>query len=181
MMAASRASVAPRTIVTMSYTEQILGTIDARIAEANEQMASLESALEALSAEGGEPVEAAVELAATPAAAARTPRKRAAIAPVARPARATRSTRATRGSRGRTRSKLDADGLTAILQSEPEGLSAVVIAERANAAYNQVLELLREREQAGDVRRTGTRRTSLWRLITDEERIAARAAELAAR
>jgi hypothetical protein len=44
-----------------------------------------------------------------------------------------------------------------------------------------VLELLREREQAGEIRREGRRRSTVWRLITDEERIAARAAELAAR
>jgi hypothetical protein len=48
----------------------------------------------------------------------------------------------------------------------------------SNASYRQVLDPLRELENAGPVRRTGTRRTALWRLITDEERIAERAAEL---
>ena len=73
---------------------------------------------------------------------------------------------------------LVADKLETILQGEDEGLSAVTITERSNASYRQVLELLRELENTGRVRRTGTRRTTLWRLITDEERIAERAAEL---
>jgi len=73
---------------------------------------------------------------------------------------------------------LVADKLETILQGESDGLSAVTITERANASYRQVLDLLRELEHTGRVRRTGTRRTTLWRLITDEERIAERAAEL---
>jgi len=52
--------------------------------------------------------------------------------------------------------------------------SAGAIAERAGAGYRRVLALLRELEAAGKVRRTGVRRSTLWRLITDEERIAAR-------
>jgi sugar-specific transcriptional regulator TrmB len=73
---------------------------------------------------------------------------------------------------------LVADKLEAMLHGESGGLSAVTIAERSNASYRQVLDLLRELERTGRVRRTGTRRTTLWRLITDEERIAERAAEL---
>ena len=70
-----------------------------------------------------------------------------------------------------------ADKLETILQGEGEGLSAVTITERSNASYRQVLDLLRELENAGRVRRT-ERAEPLWRLITDEERIAERAAEL---
>jgi sugar-specific transcriptional regulator TrmB len=76
---------------------------------------------------------------------------------------------------------LVADTLEAILHGEGDGLSAVTIAERSNASYGQVLNLLRELESAGQVRRTGTRRSTRWRLITDEERIAERAAELQSR
>ena len=166
----------PRTIVAMSYTDHLLGTIDARIAEAHEQMASLESALEALQVEAANGAVAAAngasEVNGTPAAPVRD------RVPAAR---ANGSARRASGSRARNARKLDADGLTAILEGEAEGLSAVTIAERSGASYNQVLELLRERERAGDIRRSGTRRTSLWRVITDEERIAERAAELAAR
>lgn len=58
-------------------------------------------------------------------------------------------------------------------------MNAVAIAKRANAR-GMVRELLRELESGGRVRGTGTGRASRWRLITDEERIAARTAELEA-
>jgi hypothetical protein len=41
-----------------------------------------------------------------------------------------------------------------------------------------MLARLGELESSGTVRRTGSRRSTLWLLITDEERIAQRAAEL---
>ena len=59
-------------------------------------------------------------------------------------------------------------------------MSAGALAEQAGAGYGRVLALLRELEAAGRVRRTGARRSTLWRLVTDEERIAQRAAELEA-
>jgi hypothetical protein len=68
--------------------------------------------------------------------------------------------------------------LEAMLGESEDGLSAITISKRSNARYQQVLNLLRELEKTGQIRRTGTRRTSLWRFITDEERIAERAAEL---
>jgi hypothetical protein len=73
---------------------------------------------------------------------------------------------------------LGAGELQAMLGEAGEGLSAITISKRFSAGYNRVLGLLRELEAAGQIRRTGSRRTSLWRLITDEERIAERAAEL---
>jgi hypothetical protein len=71
--------------------------------------------------------------------------------------------------------------LESMLSEAEDGLSAIAISRRANAGYDQVLDLLRHLGRAGQVRRTGSRRTSLWRLITDEERIAERAAELESR
>jgi hypothetical protein len=68
--------------------------------------------------------------------------------------------------------------LEAMLSVAGDGLSAVTISKRANAGYDQVRDLLRDLESTGQVRRTGSRRTSLWRLITDEDRIAERAAQL---
>lgn len=65
-----------------------------------------------------------------------------------------------------------------MLRNAENGLSAGAIAKAANARDRQVRELLSERESAGQVRRTGAGRGTRWRLITDEERIAARAAEL---
>jgi hypothetical protein len=70
--------------------------------------------------------------------------------------------------------------LEAMLRESEAGLSAITISKRSNAGYSQVLGLLRDLEGTGQVRRSGTRRTSLWRLVTDEERIAERAAELEA-
>ncbi|HXO06798.1 MAG TPA: hypothetical protein VN880_02130 [Solirubrobacteraceae bacterium] len=58
------------------------------------------------------------------------------------------------------------------------GLSANAIAQQVGAGYNRTLKLLRELEAAGQVRRSGSRRSTVWRLITEEEHIAQRAAEL---
>ena len=52
---------------------------------------------------------------------------------------------------------------------------------RANGDRDQVLTLLRELEAAGRIRRTGQRRSTRWHVITDEDRIRERAAELASR
>jgi hypothetical protein len=71
-----------------------------------------------------------------------------------------------------------AGGLEELLGQAEEGLSAVTIAKRSSASYRQVLELLGELERAGKVRRVGARRTTLWRLISDDEWIAQRTAEL---
>jgi hypothetical protein len=68
--------------------------------------------------------------------------------------------------------------LEAMLREAVDGLSAIAISKRSNVAYGEVIELLRQGERAGRIRRTGSRRTSLWRLISDEEWIAERAAEL---
>jgi len=65
-----------------------------------------------------------------------------------------------------------------LLRGRDTGLSARAIAERANADYARTLSLLRELEASGQVQREGSRRTTAWRLITDEDRIAQRAAEL---
>jgi hypothetical protein len=68
--------------------------------------------------------------------------------------------------------------LERLLAMSSAGLSANAIAEQAGAGYNSTLKLLRDLEVASQVRRSGARRSTLWRLITDEERIAERAAEL---
>ncbi|MGA2011738.1 MAG: FaeA/PapI family transcriptional regulator [Solirubrobacteraceae bacterium] len=64
-----------------------------------------------------------------------------------------------------------ADQLQPLLAESGSGRSAR-IAERAGASYSRVLALLRELESAGMVRRTGSRRSTLWLVITDEERTA---------
>jgi hypothetical protein len=69
--------------------------------------------------------------------------------------------------------------LTALLAGT-EGMRTAELAKAANGARAQVLALLKEQEAAGEVRRTGTRAATRWHAITDEDRIAARAAELTA-
>ena len=54
-----------------------------------------------------------------------------------------------------------------------------MIAELAGGERDQVRGLLRDLEAAGRVSRTGAGRGTRWRAITDEDRIAQRAAQLA--
>jgi hypothetical protein len=65
-----------------------------------------------------------------------------------------------------------------VLLGSSDGVTTTVLAEQASGDRDQVLTLLRELEAAGRVRRTGERRGTRWHLITDEDRIATRAAEL---
>jgi hypothetical protein len=67
--------------------------------------------------------------------------------------------------------------LTALLAGT-HGLRTAELAEATNGDPAQLLTLLKEQESAGEVRRTGTRAATRWQVITDEDRIAARAAEL---
>ena len=57
-------------------------------------------------------------------------------------------------------------------------MSATQIAEQAGASYPATLKFLRELEAGGEVRRHGERRSTTWQAVTDEDRIAERAAEL---
>ncbi len=72
-------------------------------------------------------------------------------------------------------------GRLELLLSENGGLTTSVLAERTNGDRDQVLNLLRELEAAGRIRRTGQRRSTRWHAVTDEDRIRERAADLAAR
>jgi hypothetical protein len=60
------------------------------------------------------------------------------------------------------------------------GLTTTAIAKETGGDQSALLVLLKESEQKGDVRRQGQRRATSWFRITDEDRIAARAAEIAA-
>jgi hypothetical protein len=189
----------------MSNLDQLLASIEARIAELNNEMSALEAARAALV----DDVDLGVAALSTKRAGERTGprpqtangRGRAARAATARSedgaARhavtvaseaSTSSTKPqpkppTRARARTARSQRPAEVLLAgklevMLRQAEDGLSAITISKRANASYTQVRDLLRELEVAGQIRRTGTRRSTLWRLITDEERIAARTAEL---
>jgi hypothetical protein len=80
--------------------------------------------------------------------------------------------------RKRSVSSLSAEQLERLLADTSSGLSAGAIAEQAGVGYSRLLAQLRELEASGKVRRTGTRRSTLWLLITEEDRIAQRTAEL---
>jgi hypothetical protein len=67
------------------------------------------------------------------------------------------------------------------LLADGDGLSTAALATQANGDPAYVLRRLRELEAAGRVRRTGERRGTRWHVITDEDRIQKRAAELASR
>ena len=94
------------------------------------------------------------------------------------PKRSTRKRAATATGRRPGGGSVRAETLERLLADSAVGLSANAIARRAGAAYNRTLKLLHELETAGQIRRSGSRRSTVWQLITDEERIAERAAEL---
>ncbi|HLH67139.1 MAG TPA: hypothetical protein VKV27_15710 [Solirubrobacteraceae bacterium] len=91
-----------------------------------------------------------------------------------------RSPRATARTGRRSAGKaLGAEAVERLL-AETGGDSASGLARRSGASRAEVLAALRQLESAGRARRTGDRRTTRWLLISDEELIRARAAELAA-
>jgi hypothetical protein len=59
-------------------------------------------------------------------------------------------------------------------------MSTSELAKATSGRPDQILALLRELEKTDQIRRTGERRGTRWHLITDEDRVAARAAEIAA-
>jgi len=91
--------------------------------------------------------------------------------------RAARKTSRPKGKRASN--ALPVDRLEALLSGNG-GLTTSELATQANASRDQVLGLLRELETAGPVRRTGQQRATRWHVITDEDRIRERAAELEA-
>jgi hypothetical protein len=182
----------------MSHIDQLRESIDARIVEVKNEMAALHAARAALRDQS-----ATSKAPAVSANRARPSRRRRTSNAVSDPTSAETPTSAgadldalksagepTGPPQPRSRAHrkpaasarpvevLLAGKLEIMLVESEDGLSAITISRRANASYKQVLDLLRELEQTGQVRRSGSRRTSLWRLISDEERIAERAAEL---
>ena len=130
----------------------IVTSIDQRLTAARAEIAQLEGAREAL-INGGAP--------------AATPKGR----------RASRKTTSSKTVR-RGREVVPAGKLTALLDGSP-GMSTSELAKATNGSPDQILGLLRDLEKADQIRRSGQRRGTRWHLITDEDRIAARAAEVA--
>jgi len=142
----------------MPSFEQLVQSIDDRIREVNREIESLQGARSALLANGSVPP-------------APTPERR--------PARRSTRRRARRTSTRRA-SVLLAETAERML-AESDGMTTGALAKEAGARHDQVLALLRDLETARRVRRTGQRRSTRWHAITDEDRIAERAAELARR
>ena len=63
---------------------------------------------------------------------------------------------------------------------ESPGTTTTTLARMTGGDQSSILALLKEAEAGGIVRREGQRRATSWFLITDEDRVAARAAEIAA-
>jgi hypothetical protein len=95
------------------------------------------------------------------------------------PAAAAKKARPTKSSPKGRRRELEPGQIEDLLRNSEDGLSLVALTRRAGVSEAKVAERLTTLERSGEARRSGPRRTSLWRLVTDEERIAERAAELA--
>jgi len=149
----------------MRTTQDIVDSIEIRLRELNHEIQTLTAARSALETDDARPS---------------TPVAPVAAAPAARPARPARR-RSRRRARGAAATEVIPAGRLELLLSENGGLTTSVLAERTNGDRDQVLTLLRELEAAGRVRRSGQRRSTRWHAITDEDRIQARAAELAGR
>jgi hypothetical protein len=97
----------------------------------------------------------------------------------AAPAAAPKPRRAPRKTTRTASAVVPAGRLTALLDGSP-GMSTPELAKAANGKPDQILAILRELETGNQIRRTGQRRGTRWHLITDEDRVTARAAEIAA-
>jgi hypothetical protein len=132
---------------------EIVASIDRRLIQAQVEIAQLEGARQAL-IDGVAP-------AATP-----------------RPRRAPRKTRRRTSARPRY-GVVPAGRLIALLEGS-EGMSTPELAKATSGRADRILVMLRELERADQIRRTGERRATRWHLISDEDRVAARAVDIAA-
>jgi hypothetical protein len=178
----------------MTATETLVHSIDERFRQLNEEIRTLTAARGALERREAPPVKRRPR--STGSRASRRDNRTGADAPAQSAGEAVAAAsseiaprapqepqvraRPKRGQRRRSVGVVAAGQLEALLSENPE-ITTSALAERANASREQVLTALHELETARRVRRSGQRRSTRWHAITDEERIAARAAELAAR
>ena len=174
--------------------DELVSAIADRITQAEAEIAALESARASLLGDGSSRQPArrgarrksrtvASGAEATPPASETTSEPKSpsseAAAPERPPSRSRRSRRkpATSASAGAT-GELLAGKLEAMLRTAEDGVTASAIASAAKARPAQVRELLQDLQDKGQIRQTGRGRGTRWRLVSDEERIAQRAAEL---
>ena len=142
----------------MTFIEDLVESLETRLEQIRAEMATLTHAREELISNG----------------AARTHENR------TRTQRQTRSGRRTRA-RPAPAEPVSTSKLHTLL-TESGGLTVAELSHRLDAAPADVLPLLRAMAANGSVRRSGSGRGSRWHAVADEEEwIAKRAAELAAR
>lgn len=146
-------------------TADIIRNIDTRLADIQREIANLHQARAQL-VNGADPAASIDQAPAVP-----DPATAAAVTP-----RPTRS----RTNRAKA-ARIVPAGVLERLLADSDGLTTTQLAAQAGADRDQVLTLLKELEATGRVRRSGERRATRWRLFTEEDAIAERAAELAAR
>lgn len=173
----------------MSDSEQILDAIETRLIEARGEITALQAARSALAgsthstrsrpranSRSSGPRRAPMSRSTTRTApsngAASLP---VAAAPKAKDVQAAKRSPSVRPPRARP---LGDDAIESLLRERADGLSAAALTKLTGASHARVTARLRGLEQAGQARSSGTRRTSLWRMVTNEERVAERAAEL---
>ncbi len=172
----------------MSDSYQILAAIETRLIEAREEITALQAARGALA--GSTHSTRSRPRANSRSSGPRRPHVRsttrttpsngaasvsAAAALKAKDAQASKPARSARGPRART---LGDNAIESLLREKADGFSAAALTKLTGVSHARITARLRDLEQAGEARSSGTRRTSLWRMVTDEERIAERAAEL---
>jgi hypothetical protein len=136
----------------MTAIEQVREVIEQQLDEIEREIAALRNTLATLESDGDAP--------------GVSPKKRGSGAP-RRKAR-----------RAKTAEVVPLGKLEQLLGRSREGLSAAAIAKETNGSPAQIRALLKDLEAAGKARRTGERRGTRWSVITEEDWIAQRAAEL---
>lgn len=156
----------------------ILTTMRERLAEAESDAERLRAAIQILEQAEPSPRVKRTRAAATAAPAAAAPATAAAPAPAAAPAApAPRKRKA--APKKAAKAVVPLEKLLKVVGDKP-GMTTTAIAKETGGDQSVLLELLKESEQKGEVRRQGQRRATSWYLVTDEDRIAARAAQIAA-
>jgi hypothetical protein len=167
----------------MPDIQELVTSIDGRLAEARKEIVSLEAALASLSGQlklagTRRTSRATIETSSPKAAAVPTRRPPSSNGSASKPQ--AQSPKPARKRRAKSAKRLVPAGKLEKLLGASDGLTTTVLAEQASGNRDQVLTLLRELEAAGQVRRSGERRGTRWHVITDEDRIATRAAQLEA-
>lgn len=178
----------------MSRLSELIDSIDGRLGEAKQEIASLEAARTALNANStalttiptlakrarARKIAAAAAASKAPAVVKGSARSDAPQGSSPAQGKPVRPARRRVAKATKVKTAIVPAGTIEVLLSGSESLTTTALAEQANGNRDHVLTVLRELETAGKVRRSGERRSVRWHAITDEDRVAARVAELEA-